>query len=143
MVNIQSFLNYINNPSDIATGFKKYEFALTIIMALGGLVVGGLGVAGYFHAGFLNDMSWLQSVTMMSVGGGCEALMLLLVIFRTCLLPLQTKPSHQQEHLHQNETQTTLKDPNTEIPPDVPGIIVNIGSHINDTGAAYTAEGEL
>jgi hypothetical protein len=49
---------------------KTYGFIIAIIVGIGALAVGGAGVAGYFHVGALSNMSQIDAIIMMAVGGG-------------------------------------------------------------------------
>jgi hypothetical protein len=49
---------------------KTYGFIIAIIVGIGGLAVGGAGVAGYFHVGALSNLAQIDAIIMMAVGGG-------------------------------------------------------------------------
>jgi len=55
---------------------KTYGFAIVIIMAIGGLAVSGVGVAGFFHVGALSNLSQINAIIMMAVGGGMGIILL-------------------------------------------------------------------
>ncbi len=56
--------------TDSPSQCKTYEFALIIIVGIGGLAVGGAGLAGYFHVGALSNLSQVNAIIMMAAGGG-------------------------------------------------------------------------
>ncbi|MBS0623772.1 MAG: hypothetical protein JSS62_04035, partial [Verrucomicrobia bacterium] len=49
---------------------KTYGFIVAMIAGIGGLAVGGAGVASYFHVGALSNVSQVNAIIMMAVGGG-------------------------------------------------------------------------
>lgn len=56
--------------SDLSSKLKTYGFAIAIILGIGGLVVGGVGLASYFHVGTLSNLNQVHVIIMMAAGGG-------------------------------------------------------------------------
>ncbi len=54
--------------------------AITIILAIGGLVTAGIGAGGYLQVGSLSQLSQMQSIIMMAAGGEGGALLLIVGI---------------------------------------------------------------
>jgi hypothetical protein len=54
---------------------KTYGFAIAIIIGIGGLAVGGVGVAGYF-GGAISNLNQVHAIIMMAAGGGGGFLLL-------------------------------------------------------------------
>jgi hypothetical protein len=69
-----------NSPS---SKLKTYGFIIAIIVGIGGLAVGGAGVAGYFHVGALSNMAQIDAIIMMAVGGGGGITLLIVGIVGT------------------------------------------------------------
>ncbi len=62
---------------------KTYGFIIAIIVGMGGLAVGGAGVAGYFRVGVLSNMAQIDAIIMMAVGGGAGVIFLMVGIAGT------------------------------------------------------------
>lgn len=62
---------------------KTYGCIIAIIVGIGGLAVGGAGVAGYVHAGALSNLAQIDAVIMMAVGGGSGVTLLIVGIVGT------------------------------------------------------------
>jgi hypothetical protein len=62
---------------------KTYGFIIAIIVGVGGLAVGGAGVAGYFHVGALSNLAQIDAIIMMAVGGGGGVILLIVGIIGT------------------------------------------------------------
>ena len=58
------------------TKLKTYGFAICIIAGIGGLAVGGVGVAGYL--GGISNLNQVHAIIMMAAGGGSGTLLFII-----------------------------------------------------------------
>ncbi|MCC5832658.1 MAG: hypothetical protein JJU12_06410 [Chlamydiales bacterium] len=80
--------------------FKRYGFAIAIIMGVGGTAAGAAGLAGYFHLGALSNMAQVDAIIMMAGGGGGGIIMLIVGVVGT--LKNRQRSSHQRQGAHVN-----------------------------------------
>jgi hypothetical protein len=74
----------LNTPTHTPPSkLKTYGFVIAIIVGIGGLAVGGAGVAGYFHVGTLSNMVQIDAIIMMAAGGGGGVILLIVGIVGT------------------------------------------------------------
>src|SRR5262245_32562042 len=69
--------------NSLPSKLKTYGFIIAIILGIGGLGVGGAGVAGYFHVGALSNMTQIDAITMMALGGGGGVILLIVGLVGT------------------------------------------------------------
>lgn len=69
----------INRPAPSThTKWQSCGFAIALILGIGGLAVGAAGATAYFHVGSLSNISQVNAIIMMSVGGGGAVIFLVL-----------------------------------------------------------------
>lgn len=96
-------------PPQELNKLKTYGFILAIIVGIGGLVVGGAGLAGYFHVGSLSNLAQVDAIAMMTVGGGSGAILLTVGIVGT--VKNCKSVSHQRRENVNGEEQNIVSIP--------------------------------
>ncbi len=87
---------------------KTYGFIIAIIVGIGGLAVGGAGVAGYFHVGALSNLAQIDAIIMMAVGGGGGVILLIVGIVGTVKnRKTEISSDHRSAHSTSNQDQRT------------------------------------
>ena len=62
---------------------KTYGFVIAIIVGIGGLALGGAGVAGYFQVGTLSHMAQIDAIILMAEFGGIGAILFIIGVVGT------------------------------------------------------------
>ena len=72
----------LHSSNPLLKSCKTYGFAIAIIIGIGGLAVGGVGVAGYF-GGAISNLNQVHAIIMMAAGGGGGAILFIVGVVGT------------------------------------------------------------
>lgn len=91
--------------------------ALLIIGSVGGLLVGGIGIAGFCHVGALGSLNQVQAIIMMATGGALFLASIIICIVKNRINSCQsTRRSKNPEPQPSITTQPSPKPPETTPP---------------------------
>lgn len=102
--------------SNVPSRLEAYGFIIAIILGSSGLIVGGVGAAGYFHVGALSNVSQIDAIIMMGAGGGGGVILFIVGIVGTVknYQSVKSKPGGGIDVAQENSVTNTISSVDTK-----------------------------